>query len=117
MKRVDDSIKHLQAGPQGARVTAPKTPWGAAIDRVLADGEWHDREEILAAGVLTVPPGVAYRHAERLRRVYAAGPRKRGDDSTAVAAGARDKVRRVLAAHVQRGTVERDGNHFRRRSW
>jgi hypothetical protein len=37
------------------------------ILRLLVDGEWHDREEIVAAARHVIPPGKAYRKAEYRR--------------------------------------------------
>lgn len=99
---------------------ASTTPWGQAIDQVLADGLWHHRDEILDVAARAVPPGVAYRNGERLRsavRVWGQpGPRKFGDQSVAVATGARARAREVLRSKVRTGTVQRDGDRFRRRS-
>lgn len=96
---------------------ASTTTWGAAIDLVLADGGWHHRDEILAAAVAVVPPGKAYRDGERLRlhKAGRATPRTRGDQAVAVAAGARSLARQALRSRVRHGTVERDGDRFRRR--
>lgn len=94
------------------------TPWGQAIDRVLADGEWHQRNELLDAATPTVPPGIAYRTGERQRseeKIWGTpGPRKFGDESTAVAAGARRRARDVLNARLRTGTVQRDGDRYRK---
>lgn len=87
--------------------------WSIAIKATLADGEWHDRIEVQAAGMATVPPMVAMRRAEMARR--RGGPEQRmvGDKYTAVASGARQVVNDVLYAMVKNGSVERDGDRFR----
>lgn len=90
------------------------TPWGLAVDRILSDGEWHSSEEIIASAGASVPPGVAYREGERRRGSVA--PRVRGDQESALAAGARSRVRDALHSRVRTGTVERDGDRYRRRS-
>ena len=99
--------------------SASITTWGQAIDRVLADGLWHHRDEILEKAVAAIPPGVAYRRGdlERTRKRSTGDPtvRHRGDQSTSVAAGARDIARQALRGRVRKGTVQRDGNRFRRR--
>lgn len=42
----------------------PLTPWTAKIYELLADGQWHDREPVVAAAAKAVPPGRAKRTAE-----------------------------------------------------
>jgi len=50
------------------------------ILRLLVDGEWHDREEIIAAASHVIPPGKAYRKAEarRLQKLRADVKKDRG---------------------------------------
>ncbi len=88
--------------------------WGRAVEALLADGEWHPVEDVLAAGIRVVPPGVAYRAGESDRTRKGAGARTKGGAETSVASGARGLVRRVLAEQVRRGTVERRGDMVRR---
>jgi hypothetical protein len=94
---------------------------------VLADGEWHDRDELVAAGAAAVPPGVAFRagEAERNRtrgRPNGPGPRVRGEDADSIRSGARKLACRNLSmlavGRPSRGDppkVERDGGRYRLR--
>jgi hypothetical protein len=100
--------------------TLARSPWGAVLDELLADGDWHSGDELIAAMVAAIPPGVAYRAGEKsrtnARRWGTPGARKFGDQETAVAAGARRLASSLLAKRVSRATVERDGDRYRRRS-
>lgn len=97
---------------------AATTPWGQAIDAVLADGLWHHRDEILDAAIPAVPPGKAYRTGERIRtqkRSTSPAKRTRGDQAVGVATGAREVARQALRSRLRHGNVERDGSRYRRR--
>jgi hypothetical protein len=49
--------------------------------RILADGKWHEREEIIRAVMKVIPPGLAYRHAEYVRKKqYVYNLKKKGKD-------------------------------------
>lgn len=95
------------------------SPLPAAIRAVLADHEWHDREEIQERVASLVPPGQAVRAAEReresrrakeppknehARRARVPHFAKRGDP---VVVGARVIVTRVLLVMERRGKIER----------
>lgn len=83
--------------------------WGLAIRRILSDGEWHDRETLVREAMRTVPPGRAFRAAEKGRSRYHDGvvtPRKRGNDETAIAAGQRMLVTAVLVSQIRVGHYE-----------
>ena len=54
-----------------------RTPWAKALDRLLADGDWHARSELIDALAPLVPPGRAYRRGERPRA------KRRGRDQAA----------------------------------
>jgi hypothetical protein len=98
----------------------PVTPWGKAIAEQLADGAWHDLEDLLELGMPLVPPGRAFRHGEsdraRRRRDGVAGPRLTGDRTTSIANGARLIVRKAIRDLVRSGSAERDGDRIRYRS-
>lgn len=98
-------------------MSGPSTSWGRAVDAALADGDWHPMEDVVAAGVAAVPPGVAYRQGERRRRELPNAPaeRKQGDTLTAVNAGARRHVRNLILSRIGTGTIERRGEQIRRR--
>lgn len=40
------------------------TPWGLRLREILADGQWHSREELVVAAGPFVPPGRAIRIRE-----------------------------------------------------
>lgn len=95
-----------------------RVPWSLAIRDVLADGEWHDREELIAVGKRAVPPGIAYRRFERQRKTAARyrnepGATRRGDEFAVVASGAKRVAYDCVRAMVASGVVERDGNRYR----
>lgn len=94
-------------------MSTPRAPWATSILDQLADGEWHDRDEVLTVAARTVPPGVAYRLGEAERRRTNEGSRTRGDDTTSIAAGARRKAREGLFKLLRAGHVERDGERIR----
>jgi hypothetical protein len=87
-------------------MTPPRSPARQAIDAVLADGQWHTRDELLQAAAAKVPPGQAWRTGEADRRRTNPETRTRGDDHTAIASGARRIASYVLAKAVARGTIE-----------
>lgn len=99
-----------------------RSPVSLAVDRVLADGAWHDVDEVLRIVAAKVPPGRAYRVAESARQTEL---RKRGrpDDQArrsgtrerAIASGARREAHHALRHRIRDGAVERDGNQVRRR--
>lgn len=92
----------------------PRSPQYQAMLDVLADGRWHDRDELLAAGEQKVSPGRAFRMGERNRRRRGAGAeRTRGDDNTSIRSGAREVARRSLFRAAQSRKIERDGARYR----
>lgn len=94
---------------------AGRTPHGRRLDQILADGHWHPLGQVLEEVAAAVTPGVAYRAGENHRR-WKGGPqvRAQGDETTAVAAGARMTARQTVWGRVRRGTVQRDGRMIRR---
>lgn len=82
----------------------------------LADGKWHEVEEIILLGARAVAPGVAFRRGEqlRLRGREESSPRTRGDVSDTVAVGGRFIARQALASHVRMGRCERKETLVRR---
>jgi hypothetical protein len=96
----------------------PRAIWSATMRRILADGGWHDRAEVLAAGARAVPPSIAWRRAEKHRLSakvpHAESPdRMRGDDHDAIAAGQRRIANDALRRLEKMGAVERDGERIR----
>jgi diadenosine tetraphosphatase ApaH/serine/threonine PP2A family protein phosphatase len=88
-------------------MTPPRSPARQAIDQVLADGNWHTRDELLEAAAAKVPPGQAWRTGETDRRRTNPGQRTRGDDHTAIVSGARMAADDVLRGMARIGTIER----------
>lgn len=80
----------------------PLKPWTAAVLAILEDGGWHAREHVIVESMKAVPPGVAFRDAEKernrsQRRPNGPGPRVKGTDETSISAGARNMVRDCIA--------------------
>lgn len=93
-------------------MAARLSPHGQVLADSLADGAWHSYHEVIESMAAVVPPGRAFRHAERHRAAHqtrttgASRPRAVGDESTAVAAGARDVARRLIRARRAEGWLE-----------
>jgi hypothetical protein len=94
---------------------------------LLEDGNWHEREDLIVATIPVVPPGIAYRRAEKNRSynlTHREGepngirPRvKQTDASFIIATGARAAATESLASLQANGRVEkeiRDGKKFYR---
>jgi hypothetical protein len=89
-------------------------PWRIELYRIIADGEWHDREQLIRHLMRYVPPNVGYRQGENLRRRQCQSPdksRTRGDQRQAVKVGARDLVRQVIRECERKQTS--DGDYLR----
>jgi hypothetical protein len=82
-----------------------ETPERRAIDRCLADGAWHEREEIILRAMPHVNPAKAHRRASRASR-----PQR-----DRVIVGARQRVDDVLRIAVRTGVVEQDDTRYRTR--
>jgi hypothetical protein len=76
-----------------------------AIERCLADGAWHEREEIILHAMPDVNPAQAHRRASRASR-----PQR-----DRVIVGARQRVHDVLRVAVRTGVVEQDDDRYRTR--
>ena len=102
-------------------VVTAVTEWGRRLDEILADGEWHDREDVIRLVAEAVPPGRAFRKGEAIRRHlverqgFTFSSRSRGDDGTSVATGARHIARACPSGRERQGTIQRDGDLVRRR--
>ena len=93
----------------------PKSPARNRLDELLADGEWHDREQLVRALMPLIPPGQAVRTATRNR----AGKRRRraeqgmeptpkyGRPADEQTVGARTCAYSVIATAVRFHTAER----------
>jgi hypothetical protein len=94
------------------------TPPMRRMLETLIDGNWHDRDVVLRVGAILVPPGVAYRLAERqrersFRRDKPDWPedmpipeRTRGDKSVAIASGQRRVALDLIHGFHKRGKLE-----------
>lgn len=87
------------------------------LRELLTDGEWHAREELIDALAGFVPPGVAWRSAERhrlskrRRKGLSDGPRVHHTiTATAVKTGRRAVVGDAIQREVRRGHVDRRRN-------
>lgn len=67
----------------------------------LADKEWHWIEEVIQTAMKEVPPGRGYRTGAGLRK----HPSEEGDE-TAIRAGRRQEISRVLTGLKARNKVE-----------
>lgn len=95
----------------------PLTEWRKRINEILADGEWHDREEVVQDAMRLVPPGVAFRRGEyyrvkALRKQYGKEAaqeraRQKGDDRDAILAGKRALVAEALQGSLASGAIEK----------
>lgn len=92
----------------------PPSPARKAMLAVLADGEWHDRDLLLAVAGRAVPPGRAFRVGEAQRQRRTDRARTRGNNDTAIAAGRRIIAREVLTKLADR--LDCDGNRYRLRA-
>lgn len=77
------------------------------MHELLADGDWHDRDHIIAGMVPLVPPAKAARAAERDRQRQAASTHRIKNHDRVVEVGARIIVRNAIKQAVADGTVER----------
>lgn len=91
------------------------SPWGRVVDARLADGAWHEVDDVITVAAAAVPPGTAYRAGERLRVKRAGAPerRARGDFVDAVNSGARALVTEAIRSRVRYGYAERGGTAVR----
>ena len=97
-------------------MSAHRSPLTLALERLLADGEWHDVDDVVAELAPLVPPGRAYRRGEARRLAKAgAGLRVRGDRSTAIASGARHIADDTVRSGIRYGRIESQGDAIRAR--
>lgn len=91
-----------------------RAPWTNALLSILADGEWHDWEEVVQKSMPLVPPGRAIKKGEASRlttaKVRGKTPLAVRDHGDARLTGARLIVLGSLRAQIENGRVERDEN-------
>lgn len=84
----------------------PKSTVRLRLEQLVADGEWHRRDQLIAELVGLVPPGKATRHAAAMRQSVITHPHQvRRRDPIQV--GSRDIVRKTIEAAAARGFLER----------
>lgn len=89
------------------------TPWSRAVLAVLEEhGDWMPQKEVMARVMPTVPPGIALRTTENLRRSSGMGkaPEKRvrpRPESALIASGQRVKASEAVNSMINNGRVER----------
>lgn len=91
----------------------PRSPERIALLSVFADGDWHDRDELIAVGAKAIEPGRAFRKGEASRQRRTDAPRTKGDDGTSIRAGARRTTVGLLWRLVKDGEVEQVGRRYR----
>lgn len=95
-------------------MAGPLTPQLERAYELLADGEWHDREEIMFEISKVITPGVAVRHAETVRQTsgtYPAPPERKVPRSQAflIASGKRSLARSALRTKRIERKVDENG--------
>jgi WhiB family redox-sensing transcriptional regulator len=83
VERVNRAVHLWRQGWRPAEIAGELGVDVRTVHRLLADGEWHDREQLLDQMARAVPPGKAFRVGERRRtatrrRPNGPGPRVRG---------------------------------------
>jgi hypothetical protein len=103
------------AGEFGTKTWVSRlTAWNRRVVMLLEDGQWHDHEEIVAAAMSSVPPGIALRTTEAARLNSNRGaPKarvKKKTHSVLVASGQRAKVIEGINSMMNGGRIERVEN-------
>lgn len=90
------------------------SPLTVRLRELLADGEWHLRNDVIDQLSGAVPPGAAWREAERRRLSERQrtgrpkGPRAHHTDRrTAIASGARQVINQTILRQIRDGFIER----------
>lgn len=90
-----------------------------AGDSLLADGEWHYRNDVRDEIARRVPPGKAVRTRRSMLEVSRSGhsPQTERHRTLEVeaAVGARQLANQMICTLVKKGVWERDGDRIRRR--
>ena len=106
----------------------PTSPHGLKAREVLLDGEWHPYEEVRAAVMRVIPPGMAIRKAESERLAEARKRSKRGrppltqertvsrSSDFLIEYGRSRIANDVLKAEPYEVRTEQDGSRFIRRA-
>lgn len=86
------------------------TPWSRAVLAVLEEhGDWMPQEEVVRQAMPTVPPGVALRVVEKIRRNVSKSPTRvrNVSESALIASGQRVKALEGVNSMINNGRVER----------
>ena len=94
----------------------PKTLWRQAGDALLADGQWHDYEEVIQVMMPLVPSGMAVRHRRKVvERLHPNASRQERSIDMEAAIGSRNIANKTIVNAVKYKTWERDGRSLRLR--
>jgi hypothetical protein len=106
-------------------VSTRETSWRKKLLALLEDGEWHDYVTVRDQAAGTVPPGQAFRRAERKRiasyryraGVSEANPRQRGGRDDTILTGQRSFVSDTFERLKRSGLIELEygDQRFRKR--
>jgi hypothetical protein len=83
-------------------------PWTRIVLTKLADGQWHNRDDVVPKACRAAMPGRAYRHAVR-RRADKGQDMPEGGISRRVRQGQRQTVMAAVRDLVRSGTLEQRG--------
>jgi hypothetical protein len=86
-------------------------PWAAAVEDILADGDWHDGRRALIQGMKLIEPGVAQRAAEKERTQRTGAPADRARRlpvEEQIRIGKRRMMANVVAGRLRNGYWESD---------
>src|SRR4051812_31363778 len=96
-------------GRQVAELRKDASPWVRHALYLLRDGEWHDFAPFMTELAKMVPPGMAFRRAEKERSVRKGSPTQRSRPLTTeqiLMYGARAEVRTALRGMIAIGRIE-----------
>jgi hypothetical protein len=99
-------------------MSAPPTPQSVRATELLADGEWHDREKVMAEIAKVITPGIAIRHAEQVRLgagTAGSAPKERvkpRSQDFLIASGKRSLARIALRTKKFESKVDEDGKVY-----
>lgn len=93
------------------RTGRPLSPLSMKVLDALEDGEFHDREDIIAAVMYTIPPGEAYRHA--VSRATSETYKERKSRDEIIAAGRRRWTIDTINSLIANDRVEQEGGKGR----
>lgn len=102
----------MPGAPKHKLTSASSAPWTVAVTELLSDGLWHDYKTVVSEVAPIVPPGPAWRYAEKRRldeykkRGTEPGDRKFGDKNSTIRSGQKYYVRNSIGKLKVRNIVE-----------